>query len=254
MPTPRLELRRVSKSFHSNGLTVQALDDISFQVMPGEFLTIIGPSGSGKSTLFNLITGLIEPDSGDILLDGDDQVSRVGRFGYMPQRDLLLPWRSILDNAILPLEIKHMPRDEARARARELLPLFGLEDFAASYPAALSGGMRQRAALLRTILAEQDTLLLDEPFGALDALTRRDLQDWLLTLWERFGQTVVFVTHDVEEAVYLGDRVIVLSARPGRVAATLPVDLPRPRRRGMIAAPEFGQHMADLLRALGVPT
>jgi ABC-type nitrate/sulfonate/bicarbonate transport system ATPase subunit len=254
MPAPKLELRHVSKAFHANDLTVQALEDVSFQVMPGEFVTVIGPSGSGKSTLFNLIAGLLEPDTGEILLDGEAGVDRVGRFGYMPQRDLLLPWRTALDNAIIPLELRHVPRDEARARARQMLPLFGLEDFAGSYPAALSGGMRQRTALLRTILTEQDTLLLDEPFGALDALTRRELQDWLLGLWERFGQTMVFITHDVEEALYLGDRVVVLSARPGRVAETLAVDLPRPRRRGMIARPEFGGQMASLLRALGVPT
>jgi ABC-type nitrate/sulfonate/bicarbonate transport system ATPase subunit len=254
MPTPKLELRHVTKSFHANGLTVRALEDISFQVMPGEFVTVIGPSGSGKSTLFNLITGLLDPDEGEILLDGDASAERVGRFGYMPQRDLLLPWRTILDNVIIPLEIRHVPMDEARARGREMLPMFGLEEFAASYPSALSGGMRQRAALLRTVLTDQDTLLLDEPFGALDALTRRELQDWLLTLWGRFKQTVIFITHDVEEAVYLGDRVIVLSARPGRVAETIPITLPRPRRRGMIAQPEFGRAMTHLLSALGVPT
>jgi ABC-type nitrate/sulfonate/bicarbonate transport system ATPase subunit len=133
-----------------------------------------------------------------------------------------------------------------------MLPMFGLEDFEDSYPTSLSGGMRQRAALLRTILTERDTLLLDEPFGALDALTRRELQDWLLGVWEQFRQTVVFITHDVEEALYLGDRVAVLSSRPGRVAHALTVDLPRPRRRGMIALPEFGQQMAELLKSLGV--
>jgi ABC-type nitrate/sulfonate/bicarbonate transport system ATPase subunit len=254
MPIPKLELRAISKTFHGSGLTVLALDDISFQVMPGEFVTVIGPSGSGKSTLFNLITGLLDPDSGEILLDGAVDAVRVGHFGYMPQRDLLLPWRTVLDNAILPLELKSVPKEQARARARDMLPLFGLEDFAASYPAALSGGMRQRAALLRTLLAERDTLLLDEPFGALDALTRRELQDWLLALWGRFGQTVIFVTHDVEEALYLGDRVIVLSARPGRVATTLTVELPRPRRRGMITLPDFGRQMAALLEALGIAT
>lgn len=252
MPTPRIELRDVSKAFHGDGMTVHALESVSFQVMPGEFVTIIGPSGSGKSTLFNLIVGLIEPDSGTICFDGNVCHNRTGRVGYMPQRDLLLPWRSVLDNVIIPLELKGIPRPDARARAREMLPLFGLEDFAGVYPAALSGGMRQRAALLRTILTGRDVLLLDEPFGALDALTRRELQDWLLGVWGQFGQTVVFITHDVEEALYLGDRVIVLSARPGRVVQTLTVDLPRPRRRGMVAQPQFGRQMAELLSALGV--
>ncbi len=252
MSTPKLELRHVSKAFHANGLTVQALEAVSLAVLPGEFVTVIGPSGSGKSTLFNLITGLLEPDSGEILLDGAVDAVRAGHFGYMPQRDLLLPWRSVLDNVIIPLELRGTLRAEARARASQMLPMFGLEDFARSYPASLSGGMRQRAALLRTILTERDTLLLDEPFGALDALTRRELQDWLLGVWEQFRQTVVFITHDVEEALYLGDRVAVLSARPGRLAHTLTVNLPRPRRRGMIALPQFGRQMAELLEALGV--
>jgi NitT/TauT family transport system ATP-binding protein len=253
MVTPKLELRHVSKAFHGNGRVMQALEDISLSVMPGELVTIIGPSGSGKSTLFNLVAGLLQPDSGDVLIDGQLMGSRVGQVGYMPQRDLLLPWRKVLDNVILPLELAGVPRDQARSRAREMLPQFGLESFADEYPAALSGGMRQRAALLRTILTGRDMLLLDEPFGALDALTRRDLQDWVLGLWAQFGQTVLFVTHDVEEALYLGDRVVVLSARPGTVSQLIEVDLPRPRRRGMIALPGFGQQMKDLLEALQVP-
>lgn len=252
MTVPKLELRHVSKELHANGTALRVLEDVSLTVMPGEFVTIIGPSGSGKSTLFNLIVGLLEPDSGEICLDGTVCGERLGRFGYMPQRDLLLPWRSVIDNAIIPLELRGVPRARAYARARELLPLFGLEGFERAYPATLSGGMRQRAALLRTILTERDTLLLDEPFGALDALTRRDLQDWLLGLWQQFGQTVIFITHDVEEALYLGDRVIVLSPRPGHVVHTLTVGLPRPRRRGMVAWPQFGAHMAELLAALGV--
>jgi ABC-type nitrate/sulfonate/bicarbonate transport system ATPase subunit len=220
--------------------------------MPGELITIIGPSGSGKSTLFNLIVGLLEPDQGEICLDGERCDHRTGRVGYMPQRDLLLPWRSVLDNAIVPLELRGVSRDEARTRAQELLPLFDLEDFAESYPSALSGGMRQRAALLRTILTDRNILLLDEPFGALDALTRRELQDWLLDLWGQFQQTMIFITHDVEEALYLGDRVIVLSERPGRVVKSLDVLLSRPRRRGMIGTPEFGTQITELLEALGV--
>lgn len=251
---PRIELRGVSKVFHGEGRTVTALEDVSLAVMPGEFVTIIGPSGSGKSTLFNLIVGLLEPDSGHICLDGRvcTAQQRTGEVGYMPQKDLLLPWRTVINNAILPLEIKGASRQQARQRALELMPLFGLGGFEDAYPAALSGGMRQRAALLRTLLSERSTLLLDEPFGALDALTRRELQDWLLDLWARFGQTVIFITHDVEEALYLADRVIVLSARPGRIAHTHSVDLPRPRRRGMIAWPQFGEQEAVLLEQLGI--
>ncbi len=252
MPTPKVELRNVNMTFHTDGQSVQALDDVSLKVMPGEFATVIGPSGSGKSTLLNLIVGLLEPDTGEICIDGEVCQSRAGRVGYMPQRDLLLPWRSVLDNVILGMEIKGIPRDQARSQAAEMLPLFGLESFAGVYPNALSGGMRQRAALLRTILTGQDVLLLDEPFGALDALTRRDLQDWLLEMWRQFGWTVIFITHDVEEALYLADHVIVLSARPGRVSHHLAVDLPRPRTRGMVALPQFGQQMTVLLQALGV--
>jgi ABC-type nitrate/sulfonate/bicarbonate transport system ATPase subunit len=251
-PAPKVALRSVSMTFHGDQQSVRALEDVSLEVMPGEFVTAIGPSGSGKSTLFNLIAGLLEPDSGTICLDGEQCADRLGRVGYMPQRDLLLPWRTVLGNAIIPLELRGVPRPQARERARQMLPLFGLEEFAESYPAALSGGMRQRAALLRTMLTERDILLLDEPFGALDALTRRELQDWLLSVWHHFGQTVIFITHDIEEALYLADRVIVLSARPGRVIKTLDVNLPRPRRQGMIAEPSFGQQAAELLESLGM--
>jgi len=249
---PKIEVRNVAQTFTGDGRTVQALKDGSMEVMPGEFVTLIGPSGSGKSTLFNLIVGLLQPDSGNILIDGEVCSERAGRVGYMPQRDLLLPWRSVLNNVIIPLELKGIAREAAQRRAGELLPLFGLEAFADEYPAALSGGMRQRAALLRTILTDRDILLLDEPFGALDALTRRELQDWLLGVWREFGQTVIFITHDVEEALYLGDRVVVLGERPGTVTRTLTVDLPRPRRRGMVGEPVFGRQMTELLAALGV--
>lgn len=218
----------------------------------GEFVALVGPSGSGKSTLFNLIAGLIEADEGEILLDGQLLLERAGSFGYMPQRDLLLPWRSVADNVAIPLELIGLDRRLARTRAEEMLKQFELDDFGGSYPAEMSGGMRQRAALLRTILTGQDVLLLDEPFGALDAQTRRELQDWLLELWEQFSKTIFFITHDVEEALYLGDRVMVLSARPGRIVETLEVQLPRPRRPGMIALPEFGQQAAKLLEALGI--
>ncbi len=254
MTSPKIELCAVSKAFHGNDQSLQAVQDVSLRVMPGEFVTIIGPSGSGKSTLFNLIVGLLEPDSGEIYLDESAccAADRLGHIGYMPQKDLLLPWRTVIENAILPLEIRGTSRAESLARAYEMLPMFGLQEFANSYPQTLSGGMRQRAALLRTILTDQETILLDEPFGALDAFTRRDLQDWLLHVWGEFQQTVVFVTHDVEEALYLGDRVIVLSSRPGRVIADDRVDFPRPRQRRLIGDPKFGNQMTHLLEALGV--
>ena len=215
-------------------------------------MTLVGPSGSGKSTLFNLLAGLLDPEQGEVWLDGQLRQERTGNFGYMPQRDLLLPWRSVTANVAIPLELGGMNRTAGGERAEEMLAHFGLEEFGALYPSALSGGMRQRAALLRTILTEQDVLLLDEPFGALDALTRRELQDWLLNLWQEYSKTIFFITHDVDEALYLGDRVLVLSPRPGHLVETLEVDLPRPRRPSMIARPEFGQQAATLLKALGI--
>lgn len=237
-------------AFHGDGRTVQALREVSFQVAPQEFVALVGPSGSGKSTLFNLIVGLLDPEAGEILLDGRRAERRLGRFGYMPQRDLLLPWRDVLGNVAVPLELRGEPSPAARRRAAELVPLFGLQGFERSYPAALSGGMRQRAALLRTVLTESRILLLDEPFGALDALTRREMQDWLLELWARLRPTVLFITHDVDEAVYLADRVLVLSRRPGRVVGEVRVDLERPRSQAMVAQPSFGATVGRLLRML----
>jgi ABC-type nitrate/sulfonate/bicarbonate transport system ATPase subunit len=252
MTTPRIEFRHVSKTFLGIERAIPALDDVSFKVMPGEFVTIIGASGSGKSTLFNLCVGLLDPDDGEILIGGKKPENRAGLVGYMPQRDLLLPWRSVLDNVLIPLEIQGIPRRESRQKAMEMLPHFGLETFESEYPSALSGGMRQRAALLRTWLTGRSTMLLDEPFGALDALTRKELQNWLLSVWQEFARTVMFITHDVEEAVYLADRVIVLSARPGKIKRELTIDLPRPRRHRMIVEPEFGKLSRELLTELGV--
>lgn len=250
MSAPKLELIDVSKTFRGKQILVPALASFSLVVEPAEFLTIIGPSGSGKSTLFNLIAGLLEPDQGQILLDGRPAPRRTGRFGYMPQKDLLLPWRNVLDNVVLAQELAGVPRSRSTAAATELLPLFGLEGFSDAFPASLSGGMRQRAAMLRTTLSDREVLLLDEPFGALDALTRFELQDWLLGIWDRYRQTVLFVTHDVEEALYLGDRVVVLSPRPGRVLHSLSVELPRPRRREMTTFDGFRRQLAELLGML----
>jgi ABC-type nitrate/sulfonate/bicarbonate transport system ATPase subunit len=242
-----LELDNVGKAFHTPDLTVPAVRDVSFTVREGEVLTIIGPSGCGKSTLLNILAGLVEPDQGSIRFKG----GRPG-VGYMPQRDLLLPWRRVIDNATLPLEAGGMNRSRAREAVKELVSAFGLEGFERAYPQELSGGMRQRVALLRTVATGSRLLLLDEPFGALDALTRREMQDWLLELQRGLRRTIVFITHDVDEAVYLADRVIVLSRRPGTVVRQLDVPLPRPRTQGMIARPEFGTSVAKLLADLGI--
>ena len=232
-----LAVDSLSKTFSGSSVRggrtgVEAVVDLTFRVDAGEFLTIIGPSGCGKSTLLRLLAGLEQPDTGQIDLKGQPlpgASDRQGRFGYMPQRDTLLPWRTVLENVILGVELSGGSRDAARAEARQLLPLFGLEGFENSWPSALSGGMRQRAALLRTFLADYDILLLDEPFGALDALTRRLLQQWLLGVRTRFQKTILFITHDIDEALLLGDRMLVFSPRPGRIAADLTINLPHPR-------------------------
>jgi ABC-type nitrate/sulfonate/bicarbonate transport system ATPase subunit len=245
-----VELREVRKTFRVDGRLVTALGGVSLSARKGEFVVLIGPSGCGKSTLLNIVCGLMEPDSGEVLLD-DQQVSdRTGLVGYMLQKDLLLPWRKVLDNVVLGPEISGLSRKEARQEALQLLPLFGLEGFEGSYPATLSGGMRQRAALLRTFLCRRDVMLLDEPFGALDALTRRHLQQWLLDVWRRFGQTIVFVTHDVDEAIYLADRVYVMTPRPGKVKLELEIRLSRPRQPEMMTSRLFGSLKGQLLSAL----
>ena len=242
----QLDVRGVSKGFGE----LPVVHDAWLTVELGEFVTIVGPSGCGKSTLLNIAAGLLEPDAGEIWLDGAPASRRLGRVAYMPQRDALLPWRTVLDNAILGLEVAGVARATARERALALLPRFGLEGFAQHYPAALSGGMRQRAAFLRTVLTAQPLLLLDEPFGALDALTRRSMQEWLLDLWSELGRTILLVTHDVEEALLLSDRVAVMTARPGCIKLVERVRLPRPRNAEMVADPGFVAQKAQLLAAL----
>jgi NitT/TauT family transport system ATP-binding protein len=232
-----VEIEGVTRRFGD----VVALDGLSLRAAEHEILSVVGPSGCGKSTLLELICGLQAPDAGAV---------RGAPAVYMPQRDLLFPWASALDNAALPLRIAGRSRAAARAQAHPLFAELGLEGFEGARPDTLSGGMRQRVAFLRTLLAGKPVLALDEPFAALDALTRADVQRWLETALARAPRTVVLVTHDVEEAVVLGDRVLVLSRRPGRVVAELPVTLPRPRRR---TDAEVVALRERALEALGVP-
>lgn len=244
---PLLQVERVSVALAGGGgRALKVLRGVSLTVRADEFVSIIGPSGCGKSTLLNLISGLLGPGSGWIALNGDRDARRLGRVAYMHQRDLLMPWRDVLANAALGLELQGVARREARERARAALGTFGLEGFGGSYPAQLSGGMRQRVALMRATLPDRDLLLLDEPFGALDAMTRGSLQRWLAGLFEGSGKGMLLVTHDVEEALLLSDRVHVLSPLPGRNAAVLNVDLPRPRS----AASTTDARFVDLKRAL----
>jgi ABC-type nitrate/sulfonate/bicarbonate transport system ATPase subunit len=242
-------MRGITKSF---GAT-QALGNLDISVPVGEFVTLVGPSGCGKSTLFNMVAGLDEPDPGGVLRfkgHACRAADLLGRVAFMPQRDLLLPWRSVIDNAILANEIEGAPKREARARARAMVPEFGLSGFEDQYPHQLSGGMRQRVALMRTFLFERELMLLDEPFGALDALTRALMQRWLLGVWERHRRTILFITHDVDESIFLGDRVLVMTARPGRVRLERRVDLPRPREPGLVLAPEFIALKREILDAI----
>ena len=221
--------------------TLRVLDAVSLRANAGEVVAVVGPSGCGKTTLLELVCGLIEPDAGRV---------RAGAAALMPQRDALLPWLTALDNAALALRVRGVARDEARGRARPWFERFGLAGFEHARPAALSGGMRQRVAFVRTLLAGKPVLALDEPFAALDALTRQEMQGWLAGALADEPRTVVLVTHDVEEAIVLADRVVVMSPRPGRAVASLDVELPRPRHRTDPAVVALRERA---LEALGAP-
>jgi ABC-type nitrate/sulfonate/bicarbonate transport system ATPase subunit len=226
--------------------SVTALDGLGLSVLPGEAVAIVGPSGCGKSTLLELFAGLQEPDAGRV--DGGGATC-----AFMPQSDLLLPWRDALSNAALALECAGASKAEARAAAAPLFERFGLGEFERAYPRELSGGMRQRVAFLRTLLAGRPALLLDEPFGALDSITRASMQEWLAAALATEPRTLVLVTHDVEEALYLADRVAVMSPRPGRIVAEIEVPLERPRpRRETVTSPEFGELRERAMEALGL--
>ncbi len=247
----RLEVRGLRKQFAGpRETTVLALDGVDLVAEPGEFVAVIGPSGCGKSTLFQILAGLEEPTSGEVLIDDRALSDRLGACAFMPQRDGLLPWRRTIDNVTIGLELAGVPRAAARARAEPLLERFGLGEFTQSWPWQLSGGMRHRAAFLRTILLGKPAMLLDEPFGSLDGITRAFAQQWLLSVWEEVRSTVLLITHDVSEAVFLADRVYVMSPRPGTISKVFEIDLPRPRTLELEESPVFAEHEARLRAAL----
>jgi ABC-type nitrate/sulfonate/bicarbonate transport system ATPase subunit len=232
---------------------VVALDGVTFEVQRHSRMGIVGPSGGGKSTLLQLVAGLLEPDSGLVEVEGaTDAKDRLARCAMMPQRDLLLPWRTSLDNAIIALQNRGVSRDEARAKTRPYFERFGLGEFEDVRPAQLSVGMRQRVSFLRTLMAEKDVLLLDEPFGALDSITRAQMQEWLLRALGDVPRTVLLVTHDVEEALLLSKTVVVLSARPGRVVKVLETNLETAgeSRREIVTSPQFVALKEKALEAL----
>jgi ABC-type nitrate/sulfonate/bicarbonate transport system ATPase subunit len=237
--TAKLVIDALAVSYATPNGVFEALSPIDLSIQPGRFISLIGPSGCGKSTLFNVVAGLMAPTSGRVFIDGEDATGTIGRVSYMLQKDLLLPWRTVLDNVLLGLEIRGISIRDARERVLPYLRRYGLGGFEYQYPNALSGGMRQRAALMRTLLLDCDLVLLDEPFGALDAQTKLSMQEWLLTLWADVGKTIVFVTHDVEEAIYLSDEVYVMGTRPGRIIEHIQVALPHPRSRKILTSSEF---------------
>jgi len=227
----RVDVRGLSKSFQLAGTAIEAVRDVSFGVRRGEFVALLGPSGSGKSTVLNMIATLIKPTSGQILIDGVPVVAgkATPNVGYIFQRDTLFPWRTVADNIGYGLELAGIPQVARKERIAACVAQAGLQGFEHAYPSALSGGMRQRAALMRTLVVEPQILLMDEPFGALDTHTKIDMHDVLLRIWEREQQTVLFVTHDLGEALTLADRIILFSARPGRIKDVFEVDFARPR-------------------------
>lgn len=244
-----LEFKNVSFSYKNSEETV--LKDISFNIPDGSFVSIIGASGSGKSTIFRLLNGLEEPVTGSITLNGKN-ISTLGHFaGYMPQQDLLFPWRTVEQNVMLPMQIQHIKEEKRKEAADELLKKVGLADCKSKYPRELSGGMRQRVSFARTLAAGADLLLLDEPFSALDSITRISLQEWLREQWSLLDKTILFITHDVDEAIYLSEKVLVLSGQPVDSITQYDVPLPRIRCRDMLYKPEterLKETLTDILR------
>jgi len=246
-----LKAQGISKTFMRHGQGVVALEDFDLSIAEGEFVSIVGPSGCGKSTFLHIVGGFEPRTRGSITLAGKP-VSRPGPDrGMLFQDYALFPWRTVLSNVTWALEVKGMPKAQREQLARKYIDMVGLSKFESAYPAELSGGMKQRVALARTLVYEPQILLMDEPFGALDAQTRELMQEELTDIWQGFQRTVLFVTHDIEEALYLSDRVIVFTARPGRIKADIRVDLPRPRHAGVRKTPEFMNYHTqiwDMLR------
>ena len=233
-----------------DGSSVRALGPVSMDVSPQEFVSVVGPSGCGKSTLLKIAAGLIPPSGGSVTIHGEQVVTPRKDVGMVFQNPVLLPWKTILENILLPVQIRNQPLASFTGRAMELIALVGLEGFHNRYPHELSGGMQQRAAIVRALVCDPDILLMDEPFGALDAITRDQMNIELLEIWARTKKTVLFITHGIAEAVFLSDRVVVFGARPGQIIEDFTVELPRPRTIKHMALPEFGQATTRIRLAL----
>jgi NitT/TauT family transport system ATP-binding protein len=251
---PKLSLQGIRKSFPGKQEALKVLDGVDIAVDQGGFLSIIGPSGCGKTTVFNIIAGLIAPDAGTVLVDGVAVANLRGRVGYMMQKDLLFPWRTVLQNVLLGLELKNVPARQARETAREYLATYGLSGFEHAYPRTLSGGMRQRVALIRTLISDPEILLLDEPFSALDYQTRLYLEGVLIEAVDTFRKTVILVTHDIDEAVALSRHVTVLSGRPTHVKASYTIDIQDRTPIGARSDPRFSGYFHALCAELDIQT
>jgi len=246
---PLIAIEQVSRVFSTASRTVTALDNVSFGIQPGNFVSIVGPSGCGKSTLLKIISGLMPCSSGSVTVAGRQVDSPLENVGMVFQAPVLLKWRSVLGNVLLPVEFAKLDTANFTEKARALIKLVGLEGFEDMYPHELSGGMQQRASLCRALVTDPQLLLMDEPFGALDAMTRDELDMELLRIWGERKKTVLFVTHSIQEAVFLSDLVFVMSARPGRLLETLAIDLPRPRTMEIMSDVKFGEYTLKI-RAL----
>ncbi|MBQ2662089.1 MAG: ABC transporter ATP-binding protein [Clostridia bacterium] len=242
----KLEVKNISKSFDDK----LVLKDVSISLRQGELVSLLGVSGGGKSTLFNIISGLLSPDKGEVLLDDKDITNESGHVSYMLQKDLLLPYKTVEDNVAIPLLLKGMKKKEARKKASELFAAFGLNGTQKNYPAELSGGMRQRAALLRTYMFSQDVALLDEPFSALDTLTKNSMHKWYLGVMEKIKLSTLFITHDIDEAILLSDRIYLLSNSPGEIIGEIVIKEKRPRSEEFNFTPEFLSYKREILALL----
>ena len=244
---PFVSVYHLGVTYPDGAAGLQALTNVSFEVAEREFLCVLGPSGSGKSTLLRVLAGLLHPTFGRIVFSKTERP----RIGFVFQQANLMPWRKVLENITLPLELQNVPSEEAQQKAQELVEVMGLQGFEQSYPAELSGGMAQRVAIARALIMDPDLLLLDEPFGALDALTREKMSAELLNLWQGQQKTLIMVTHSISEALLLADRVLVLTPRPGQISLELPVELPRPRAADVRYTPEFAALAKKLRAAIG---
>jgi NitT/TauT family transport system ATP-binding protein len=248
----RIDVRGLGKRYRTaRGEEVVALRDLSFEIPTGSFVSVVGPSGCGKSTLLKIIAGIVAKTEGSIAIDGQEIAGPNAKIGVAFQSPVLLPWRTVFDNVLLPVDAQRLSRKRYRGRAAELLRLVGLHGFEDKYPFELSGGMQQRASICRALIRDPSVLLMDEPFGALDAMTREYMNVWLQNLWLESKKTVLFITHSIPEAIFLGDRVVVMSSRPGTVDEMVEVDIPRPRTLQVMTSERFGAYVTQIRSRFG---